>query len=35
LFLTLWLVYTVYLFRRKIFKKHYSNRPVPVWTEEE
>ena len=34
LFLTLWLVYTVYLFRRKIFKKHYSNSPVVVWNEE-
>lgn len=34
-FFALWSAYTVYLFRRKIFKKKYSNKPVPVWTEEE
>ena len=34
-FFVLWLVYTVYLFRRKIFKKHYANIPVNIWTEAE
>ena len=35
IFFTLWFAYTVYLFRRKIFKKRYQNSPVPVWKEEE
>ncbi len=35
IFFTLWFIYTVYLFRRKIFKKRYKNTPVMVWTEEE
>ena len=34
IFFTLWLVYTVFLFRRKIFKKRYADKPVAVWTEE-
>lgn len=34
-FFVLWLVYTIYLFRRKIFKKHYANSPVNIWTAEE
>ena len=34
IFFTLWFCYTVYLFRRKIFKKRYANTPVTVWTEE-
>ena len=34
IFFVLWFVYTVYLFRRRIFKKRYANKPVPVWTEE-
>ena len=34
-FFTLWLVYTLFLFRRRIFKKKYQNRPTPVWTDEE
>ncbi len=34
LFLVLWIIYTVFLFRRKIFKKHYENSPVAVWTDE-
>lgn len=34
-FFVLWLVYTIYLFRRKIFKKHYANSPVNIWTEAE
>jgi hypothetical protein len=32
--MTLWVAYTVFLFRRKIFKKRYENAVVPVWTEE-
>ena len=34
IFFTLWAAYTVYLFRRKIFKKRYANSPVAVWSEE-
>ena len=34
IFFTLWLAYTVYLFRRRIFKKRYANSPVQTWTEE-
>ena len=34
IFFTLWFVYTVYLFRRRIFKKAYKNKSVPVWTDE-
>ena len=34
-FFVLWLIYTIYLFRRKIFKKHYANSPVNIWTEAE
>ena len=33
-FFLLWVVYTVYLFRRSIFKKRYANKPAPVWSEE-
>ena len=33
IFFILWFVYTVYLFRRKIFKKHYINNPVTIWKE--
>lgn len=33
-FFLLWAAYTVYLFRRSIFKKRYANKPVPVWEEE-
>jgi len=33
-FFVLWTAYTVFLFRRRIFKKRYENKPVPVWTEE-
>ena len=35
LFFVLWAVYTVYLFRRRIFKKKYANDPVVVWEEKE
>ncbi len=34
IFFTLWMVYTVFLFRRKIFKKRYANAPVAVWADE-
>ncbi len=35
IFLVLFVVYTVYLFRRKIFKKRYANKPQSVWEEDE
>ena len=34
IFFVLWVAYTVFLFRRRIFKKRYENASVPVWTEE-
>ena len=34
IFFILFLAYTVYLFRRKIFKKRYINNPVTVWKDE-
>jgi cell division protein FtsW (lipid II flippase) len=34
IFFVLWLVYTIFLFRRKIFKKKYKNKPVEVWADE-
>lgn len=34
IFFTLWFVYTLYLFRRKIFKKRYKDTPVVAWEEE-
>lgn len=34
IFFILWLVYTIFLFRRRIFKKHYKDKPVEVWTED-
>ena len=34
IFFVLWLVYTLFLFRRKIFVKRYQDAPVAVWTEE-
>ena len=33
-FFVLWLCYTIFLFRRRIFKKRYKNTPVTVWTDE-
>ncbi len=33
-FFTLWFVYTIYLFRRRIFKKRYADVSVEVWKEE-
>jgi len=35
IFFALWAIYTVFLFRRKLFKKKYADKPVSVWTEEE
>ena len=35
IFFVLWLLYTIYLFRRKIFKKRYKNIPENVWSEDE
>ena len=34
IFFVLWIVYTMYLFRRKILKKKYENEVVETWTEE-
>ena len=34
MFFTLWLIYTIYLFRRRIFKKLYKDKPVVVWKDE-
>ncbi len=34
IFFLLWLVYTVYLFRRKIFKKRYKNVPHNIWKDQ-
>ncbi len=34
IFFALWVAYTVYLFRRKIFKKRYKNSPQVVWKDE-
>ena len=34
-FFTLWLLYTIFLFRRRIFKKKYKDKPVEVWKEED
>jgi ESS family glutamate:Na+ symporter len=33
IFFALWVAYTVYLFRRQIFKKKYAGKPAPVWEE--
>ena len=35
IFFTLWAAYTVFLFRRKIFKKRYASSPIAVWKDEE
>ena len=34
IFFILWVAYTVYLFRRKIFRKRYQNMPVVIWKDE-
>ena len=33
-FFVLWLIYTIFLFRRSIFKKKFQNKPVEVWKKE-
>ena len=33
-FYVLWSVYTIFLFRRKIFKKKYAHKPVTPWKDE-
>ena len=35
IFFTLWCIYTIYLFRRRIFKKRYKDKPQIVWKDEE
>jgi len=35
IFFVLWIGYTVFLFRRRIFKKKYQDAPVAVWKDEE
>ncbi len=35
IFFVLWLVYTLFLFRRRIFKKKYADKPVKEWKDEE
>ena len=34
IFFVLWLVYTVFLFRRRIFKKRYADKPAAEWKDE-
>ncbi len=34
IFFVLWVAYTVFLFRRRIFKKRYKNTPVNIWKDE-
>ena len=33
IFFVLWIVYTIFLFRRRILKKKYQDKPVEVWVE--
>ena len=35
IFFVLWVVYSIYLFRRRIFKKKYNGATAEAWTEEE
>ena len=35
IFFVLWLVYTLFLFRRRIFKKKYADKPVQEWKDDE
>ena len=35
IFFVLWLVYSIFLFRRRIFRKKYKDKPVPVWKDED
>lgn len=34
IFFALWIIYSIYIFRRRIFKNKYKNSPKNVWTEE-
>ena len=34
IFFVLWAVYTVFLFRRRIFKTRFANKPVAIWEDE-
>ena len=34
IFFVLWLVYSTFLFRRRIFRKKYKDKPVQVWEDE-
>ena len=34
IFFALWAVYSIFLFRRKIFKRCYAGKPENIWTEE-
>lgn len=34
IFFVLWLVYTIFLFRRRIFKDKYKHNPVEMWVDE-
>ena len=34
IFFVLWAAYTVFLFRRRIFKKRFANKPVTIWEDE-
>ena len=34
IFFVLWLAYTIFLFRRRIFKKRFANKPVVPWKDE-
>ena len=35
IFAALWAVYTVFLFRRRIFRKKYKDKPVEVWEDDD
>lgn len=35
IFFVLWLAYTIFIFRRRIFKKKYADKPVVEWKDEE
>ena len=34
IFFVLWLIYSTFLFRRKIFKKRYKDKPVTTWIDQ-
>ena len=34
IFFVLWFAYTFFLFRRRIFKKRYKDKPVVVWEDD-